>query len=120
MVLSAEKKNVAIIKELEALRGELAEVEANITNYAIEIRQTYNIFAKYVKDPKLIGETEVLSKYPPYLSKRVSELRKVGEILYRIIALLRGEDIELEKERETLEADAKKYHQMLLKSLAEA
>jgi len=119
MVLSAEKKNAMVIKELQALRRELADAEGNITNYAIAIQQIRNILARYARDPKMIGEIEILSKYPPYLSKRVSELRLVGEMIYRIAELLRGEDIELEKEREILEADAKKYHLAFLRSLAE-
>lgn len=99
MVLSSEKRNKLVIRELEEMVRYLKDVDGNLAN-------------------DIIGQNKGQNRLKD-IAKRVSEIRVVWQMLDKIIAVLRGEDRELEKERQILLKDAKEYHLGFLKSLAE-
>jgi len=87
MVLSSEKKNQAIIRELKGV----------VTDY---VEDAAISLEGYVKHPVRIGST--LKEYSAALMKHSSDLKKTLEIIKKIVVLLENENIELEKEREFL------------------
>ena len=100
MVRKSVLRNVKIIKELQRINGVVGSIQGNLENVAIGLGKK--------------------NEYAAHLLMQASELKMIRDLNLTIIALMTGEDVELEHEREILEKKAKIYLDASLRSLAEA
>ncbi len=100
MVLSAERKNQMIIKELEHFNGLLSEHQGNIEQAINAVKARFPSYAKT-------------------LATAAAEIRAAVAMNAKIIAVLGGEDRELERERRQLLADARRYGAEIIARIAE-